>query len=124
MTTALPVHEDLVKKMSDKRKVMLIAIINIGVSFLCKVFLLHYGAQGIPLIVPAVLWIFIIKKRQWANVAYLILTIIRSVLGCICVVLLFAYIYRGFDVVPCVLNIILAINYIASLYAVRKIWIE
>ena len=45
MTTALPVHEDLVKKMSDKRKVMLIAIINIGVSFLCKVFLLHYGAQ-------------------------------------------------------------------------------
>ena len=103
---------------------MLIAIINIGVSFLCKVFLLHYGAQGIPLIVPAVLWIFIIKKRQWANVAYLILTIIRSVLGCICVVLLFAYIYRGFDGVPCVLNIILAINYIASLYAVRKIWIE
>lgn len=46
MTTALPVHEDLVKKMSDKRKVMLIAIINIGVSFLCKVFFASLWCAG------------------------------------------------------------------------------
>lgn len=122
--TALPVREVLVKKMSDKRKVMLIAVTNISVTSLCKMFLLHYGAYGIPLIVPVILWYFIIKKRQWANIAFFILTIIRSLLGCICFVLLFAYVYRGFDAIPCVLNIILAINYAVSLYAVRKILVE
>mgnify|MGYP004421216611 FL=1 len=111
----------MTQKESKKiHKIVFIAIINLCITALYRALLFRYNALGIPVIIPLLLWFFMIKTKKWAYIAYSILTIFTSLLGLICFPLIFMYIYRGYDPTPCILAVLVAINYGLSWKALKN----
>lgn len=112
------------KKNQDTSRVAkvlpLLAAQNILIAAFDKILLVYHGAYGAPLILTAICWILILKRKWYGVVAYFILTGIISCLSLFTLYCVFSYLYYGNDPVFGIIQTILCLNYLFTALILRN----
>lgn len=94
--------------------IIIVACINITVDILGKVVFLCHGGTGSPVLIPIVLWYFILKKKRWAYILYTIYTAIMLLLGVVGIVGTYLALLHGYVSLSFIFQLILGIVYSVS----------
>lgn len=109
----------MLKSKKSNYQIEIVAMTNILITIIDKVYLLSVGASGPPVVVPILLWYFIFKRRRWAYLTYTILAVIISLLGILSIWLTFMYILRGFNPTSPIFMVVLGGDYLISWIILR-----
>ena len=98
----------------------LLAAQNILIAVFDKILLVYHNAYGAPLILTAICWILILKRKWYGVVAYFILTGLVILVSLLTLYLMFAYMYHGEDPALSIIQTILGINYLFTSLILRN----
>lgn len=98
----------------------LLAAQNILIAIFDKILLVYDGAYGAPLILTAICWVLILKRKWYGVVAYFVLTGIITLFSLAALYCVFSYIYYEKDPSFGVIQTILWLNYLFTSLILRN----
>lgn len=107
------------KGVDSQRKLQAIASINIFVLVLGKILVWH-SSWEILFLITAPLWFFIFRGKNVAVVMYKVVAVVMSLFGILGFILIFPYLYRKINILPCIVTFIIGLSYFVSLRLLRN----